>query len=109
MAPNYVKLLMDNFEQNLLQDYFEKSGFPPLKWYHFIDNMFFIWTGNNNLLDQLVKFHLSPNEVHFGDVTVCLKYKKLRTPLFTKPPDSHFYLNTSSYHPFHVLKIILKS
>ena len=44
-----------------------------------------------------IKFqiHLSIIEVQFLDVTVSLKHGKLRTALFTKPTDSHFYLNTS--------------
>ena len=50
----------------------------------------------------------STNEVHFLDVTVSLKHGKLRTTLLTKPADSHFYLNTSSCHPSHVLKIYPK-
>ena len=33
--------------------------------------------------------HLSTNEVHFLDVTVSLKYGKLRATPFTKPSDSH--------------------
>ena len=54
------------------------------------------------------KIHLSTNEVHFLDVTVSLKNEKSRTTLFTKPTESHFYLNTSSCHPSHVLKNISK-
>ena len=55
-----------------------------------------------------IKFevHLSTNEVHFFDLTISLKHGKLRTTLFTKLTDSHFYLNTSSCHPSHVLKNI---
>ena len=47
-----------------------------------------------------IKFevHLSTNEVHFLDVTVSLNHAKLRTTLFTKPADPHFYLNTLSCH-----------
>ena len=57
-----------------------------------------------------IKFeiHHSSNEVHFLDATISLKHRKLRTTLFTKPTDSHFYLNTSSCHQSHVLKNILK-
>ena len=57
-----------------------------------------------------IKFeiHLSADEVHFLDVTVSLKHGKLRTALFTKPTDSHFYLNSSSYNLSHVLKNIPK-
>ena len=65
-----------------------------------------------------IKFEilLSTNEVYFLDVTVSLNHGKLRTALFTKPTDSHFYLftkprdshfylNTSSCHPSHVKNI----
>ena len=55
-----------------------------------------------------IKFgiHLSANEVHFLDVTISSKHRKLRTTL--KPTDSHFYLIASSCHPSHVLKNIPK-
>ena len=46
MAPNYAKLFMDNFEQNLLRDYSQQTGLSPLVWFRFIDDIFFIWTGN---------------------------------------------------------------
>ena len=53
-----------------------------------------------------IKFetHLSTNKVNFLDVTIYLKHGKLRTTLFSKRTDSHFYLNTSSCHKSHVLK-----
>ena len=61
-------------------------------------------------MESKIKFeiHLSSNEVHFLDVTVSLKHGELRTPLFTKPTDSHLYLNTSSCRPSHALKIYPK-
>ena len=80
----------------------------PLVWFRFIDDIFFIWTGNKDSLDHFISFtqnysksknmkskikfeiHLSTNKVHFLDVTVFSKYGKLRTTLFTKPTDSHF-------------------
>ena len=57
-----------------------------------------------------IKFevHLSTNEVYLLDVTISLKYGKLRRTLFTKTTHSHFYLNTSPCHPSHVLKNIPK-
>ena len=57
-----------------------------------------------------IKFeiHFSTNKVHFLDVTFSLTHGKLRTTLFTKATDSHFYLNTSSCHPSQVLKNIPK-
>ena len=126
MAPHYANLFMDNFEQNLLRNYSQKTGLSPLVRFRFIDNIFFIWTGNKDSLDHFISFtqnwsksknmkskikfeiHLSTNEVQFLDVTISLKHGKLRTTLFTKPADSHFRLNTSSCHPSHVLKNIPK-
>ena len=52
MAQNYATLFMDNFEQNLLQNYFQKTGLLPLVWFLFIDNIFF----NKELLDHFISF-----------------------------------------------------
>ena len=41
IAPNYANLFMDNFEQNLLRDYSQKTGLSPLVWFRFIDNILF--------------------------------------------------------------------
>ena len=126
MAPNYANLFRDNFEQNLLHENFQKTGLSPLVWFRFIDDIIFIWTGNKDSLNHFISFtqnysksknikskikfeiHLSSNEVHFLDVTISLKHGKLRTTLFTKPTDSHFYVDTTSCHLSHVLKNILK-
>ena len=117
MAPNYCNSFMDNFEQNLLHDYSQKTWLSPLVSFRFIDDIIFIWTGSKDLLDNFISFtqnysesknmeskiqfkiHLFTNQVHFLDVTVSLKHGKLRTKLSTKPTDSHFYLHTSSCHP----------
>ena len=117
MAPNYANSIMDNFEQNLLHDYFQKEELSPLVKFYFVEDLFSIWTGNKDSLDHFISFtqnysksknmkseikfeiHLSTNEVYFFDVTVSLKHGKLSTTFFTKPADSNFYLNTSSCHP----------
>ena len=117
---------MVNFEQKLLRDYSQQTGLSLLVCFRFIDDIFFKWTGNKDSLDHFISFtqnysksknmkskikfeiHLSSNEVHFLDVTVSLNHGKLRTTLFTKPTDSHFYLNTSSCHSSHVVKNIPK-
>ena len=127
MAPNYANLFMDNFEQNLLHDYSQKTGLSPLVWFRFTDDIFFIWTGNKDSLDHFIsftqnysksknmkskiKFEISGELTKFTFlmyITISLKHGKLSTTLFTKPTDSHFYLNTLSCHPSHVLKNIPK-
>ena len=110
MAPHYANLFMDNFEQNLLRNYSQKTGSSPLVRFRFIDDIFFIWTGNKDSLDHFISFtqnysksknmkskikseiHLSTNEIYFLVVRISLKYGKLRTTLFTKPTDSQFIL-----------------
>ena len=47
-ATNYANLFMNNFEQNLLLDYSQKIGLSPLVWFRFIDDIFFIGTGNKD-------------------------------------------------------------
>ena len=101
MAPNYANLFIDNFEQNLQRDYSQKTGLSPLVWFRFSEDISFIWTSNKDSFDHFIYFtqnysksknmkskikseiHLSIYEIHFLDVTVCLKHGKLRTTLFT--------------------------
>ena len=122
MAPNCANLFMDNFEQNLLRDQSQKTGLSSLLLFRFINDIFFTRTGNKDSLNHFIsltqsysksknmkskikfEIHLSTNEVNFLDVTIYLKHGKLRTTLFSKRTDSHFYLNTSSCHKSHVLK-----
>ena len=56
MTPNYANLFMDNFEQNLLRNYSQKTGLSPLVGFRFIDGIFFIWTGNKDSLDRFISF-----------------------------------------------------
>ena len=42
MAPNYPNLFMENFEQNLLPDYSQKSGLSLLVRFRFINDIFFV-------------------------------------------------------------------
>ena len=90
MAPNYANLFMDNFGQNLLREYYQITELSPSVWFRFIDDIFFVWTGNKDSLDYFIFFtqnysksknmkfkikfeiHLSTNEVHFLDVAVYL-------------------------------------
>ena len=56
MAPNYANLLMNNLQQNLSRDYFQKSVLSPLLWFRLIDDIFFIRTSKKDSLDHLISF-----------------------------------------------------
>ena len=55
MTPNYANLFRKNFGQNLLHDYSQKTGLSPLVWFRFIDDIFLIWTGNKDSLNDIFK------------------------------------------------------
>ena len=84
---------MENFVQNLLQDYFLKK-LDYHRWYgfrFFFGDINLIWTAKNDLLDHLISYtqnysksknmkckikfevHLSTSEAHFLDVMVFLR------------------------------------
>ena len=56
MAPNYANLFMNEFEQNLLNDYYKKTGKRPLVWWRYIDDIFCIWTDGEESLRDFIEF-----------------------------------------------------
>ena len=56
MTPNYANLFMDNFEQTLPFDFFQQTRLSHLVWFRFIEDVFFIWTGNKDSLDSFIFF-----------------------------------------------------
>ena len=60
-------------------------------------------------MKSVIKFDIhQSSKVHFLDVTISLFNGTLKTDLYSKPTDSHLYLNTTSSHPHHVIKNIPK-
>ena len=55
-----------------------------------------------------IKFEIN-QRVHFLDVTIMLVDGAIATNVYSKPTDSHLYLNVHSCHPEHVIKSIPKS
>ena len=47
----------------------------------------------------------SKTSINFLDVTVSLVEGVIETDLYVKPTDSHQYLQSSLYHPFHCKKV----
>ena len=110
VAPSYANTFMGWFE-----DKFVYTHDPaPLVWKRFIDDIFIIWTNGieslntffeylNNCLPS-IKFEMdqSITQIHFLDVTVSIdEQHNIQTDLYTKPTDSHNYLNYNSAHPRH--------
>ena len=117
MAPSYANLYMGHLEDRLLRQATEK----PLVWFRFIDDIFFIWTHGKekltqffnqcNIFDPHIKFERtsSNTKIPFLDVQVINDNGKISTDLYTKPTDTHQYLNWTSCQPRHTKTSILYS
>ena len=126
MAPSYANIFMDKIEQGILNDFYKKCGLKPLIWLRYIDDIFFIWTHGPESFQLFIEFaqtystrknmnsklkyevHHSNDQVNFLDVTVKVDNGFLSTTVYSKPTDSHVYLNVNSCHPEHVIKNIPK-
>ena len=110
VAPSYTNTFMGWFEDQFVYTYTPE----PIVWKRFIDDIFIIWTHGHESLNTFVthlnnclpsiKFEAdtSTSHIHFLDVTVSLDaHYNLQTDLYSKPTDSHNYLNYRSAHPRH--------
>ena len=109
MAPSGACLFMGRLEDKLLSS----ASHKPIIWLRYIDDVFLIWIHGEEELD---KFILHSNSIHpsikftsersvtsipFLDVMVSLHNGFLETDLYSKPTDTHQYLQWSSCHPRH--------
>ena len=100
---------MGRLEEELLSS----ASHKPLVWLRYIDDIFLIWTHGQEELDRFItlcnsrhatiKFtsEQSSESISFLDVMVSLSEGHLQTDLYTKPTDTHQYLEWSSCHPKH--------
>ena len=108
VAPAYANTFMGWYEDTHVYTYHRQ----PLLWKRFIDDIFVIWSHGEDALHLFIhhlnecmpsfKFEAetSRTEVHFLDVTVRLDPQgSISTTLYTKPTDSHNYVNYKSCHP----------
>lgn len=107
MAPSFANLFMASLEQPLL----EASPKKPAFYVRYIDDIFLIWShGLQELLKfkdfvnsfhNTIKFTMEYSQSHlpFLDTVVHLTGSCIETSLFTKPTDSHCYLQFESFHP----------
>ena len=115
-APPYAIVSLDEFETNAIEEYHLK----PWVWWRYIDDVFLIWEhGEESLLEFLdylntlhptIKFdspaQYSTKSLDFLDVTVSRIGNRLKTDLYSKPTDTHQFLEFSSCHPFHTKRSI---
>ena len=115
-APSYAILFMAETEEKGLNTFHLK----PWIWWRYIDDVFMIWQHGEeslkeffshiNKIDPSIQFEqpltYSLETVNFLDVTVTKVGDKLKTDLYTKPTDTHQYLDFSSCHPFHIKRSI---
>ncbi|PIK43103.1 hypothetical protein BSL78_20028 [Apostichopus japonicus] len=96
MAPSYACLFMSSFEERMLST----APCRPLIWWRYIDDIFFIWTSDEdslltfinhiNFFHSTIKFtsDYSHQQVNFLDVTVRKEHGSLSADLYTKPTDT---------------------
>ena len=99
LALTYAVNFMEKFESDLLKF----QDFTPLLWYHYNDDVFFIWTHGEEKLaflkNNFNNYHES-NKKHipFLDFNVKLSGNKLSTDLYIKSTDRHQYPHYTSSH-----------
>jgi hypothetical protein len=113
-APSSVKLAnitLYKHLQNIHAHYREKTPSIQLR---LIDDIFGIWSGNEQELENWVtflnnshdtiKFTLehSRQNIPFLDTMVYIENNKVKTKLYKKPTDNKQYLHYNSEHPMHV-------
>ena len=109
MAPSFTCPFMSRLEQQMLH----AALCRPWIWWRFIDDVFFIWTSDEESLHAFtnhinsflitIKFtsEISHQQVNFLDVSIRTEHNTLITDLYTKPTDTHQYLHSTSCHPRH--------
>ena len=117
MAPSYANLFMSDLEDRLLSSAPQR---PLVRW-RFIDDIFCIWCGGQDSLDEFINYinschatikftaNYSPNSVNFLDVTINKSPQGISTDVYCKPTDTHQYLLSDSCHPKHCKEAIAYS
>eukprot|EP00745_Piridium_sociabile_P022976 TRINITY_DN35811_c0_g1_i2.p1 TRINITY_DN35811_c0_g1~~TRINITY_DN35811_c0_g1_i2.p1 ORF type:complete len:584 (-),score=113.49 TRINITY_DN35811_c0_g1_i2:126-1877(-) len=111
MAPSVANIFMGWLESNILEN-------SPVRvnteyWKRFIDDIFLLWLGTQEELDEFFSFlnsvhptikftfQTSRTQLPFLDLSLQLENGHIETDLYTKPTDAHAYLHYSSCHPPH--------
>ena len=115
-APPYAVVYMGEFEENGMENF----NLKPWVWWRYIDDVFMIWEHGEETLKEFfthlnsispsIQFENPPKyskvSIDFLDVKVTRVGDSLKTDLYTKPTDTHQYLEFSSCHPYHTKRSI---
>ena len=116
-APTYATIFTDELES----DFLKFQELAPLLWYRYIDDVFFIWTHDEeklaSFIDYLNSYHPNimftheSNKEHipYLNLNVNLSGNKLSTDLYIKPTEWHQYLHYTSSQPEHTKKSVVYS
>ena len=106
-APRYACIFVGDVESKFL----EAQSLQLLIWFRYIDDVFFIWTReeenlqltnlNNDILQINMTSRFNKEHISFLDLNVTFYDTKLTTDLHVKPTDRHQYLHYTSAHPNH--------
>ena len=127
MAVNCANLFMSKFESDMLNDHEAQCSRRSACWVRFIDDVFFIWTGDEGSLKAFLNFcnnysksqnrkssirftsTYSKKRVVFLDTIVHLENNQLYTELYSEPNSAHQYLHRTSFHHFSLIKSLPES
>ena len=106
MAPSYANCFMDVLETNFL----DTQQLKPFTWWHFIDDIFMVWTHGEPTLHSFIQklntyhhtikftFEFSPEQITFLDTRVYIKENTINTD---QPTNTYPCSSTSLPAPCH--------
>ena len=112
IPPTYANISMADLERKI----FESGEFNPFVWLRFLDDLFCLWTEDEEKLNNFFKYlnefystikftiEKSHEKINFLVVVVYKQNKDLSTDLYTK--DTHTQINT--YMQNSVIVVVLK-
>lgn len=121
-APSLANLYLLNLDNQAINGFKIKPLF-----FRFLDDIFFVWPGSREDLDEYftflnsiipnikITFTVNTTHINFLDLTIFKHFSQahncttLQSKVYFKPTDSHILLHSSSFHPPHTFISILKS
>ena len=107
-AASYTNIFMDHFDRKYIYPLIEEKS---LTYFRYIDDIFLIWTGTKNELNQFLKdlnkkhtsikfdYKASKDRIVFLDTDISLHNGKLHEKICRKKTDLQHYLHRKSEHP----------